>query len=66
MSRCYSIVVLMINIIVAKRMLFFDIIGSTSNLFKNPNFLSKIRGKPVFKDPVKHVKIKIPQFKNVL
>ena len=51
---------------VADRILFFDIIGSTSNLFKNPNSLSKIKGSPALKDSVKHVNIKIPQFKNVL
>ena len=56
----------MINIIVAKSILFFDSIGSISNLFKILNSLSKIGGRLAFKNLVKHVKIKIPQFKNVL
>ena len=45
---------------------FFEISGVTSSLFKKPNSLSKIRGKPAFNDPVKHVNIKMPQLKNVV
>ena len=59
-------VTLVINSIVANKILFFDVIGVTSNLFKNPNSLSKTNGKPAFKDPVKQVNIRIPQLRNEL
>jgi len=43
---------------------FLDINGDTSNLFKKPNSLSKIKGRPEFNAPVKEVKIIIPQLRN--
>ena len=43
---------------------FFEISGATSNLFKKPNSLSKTKGRPEFSDPVNDVKIIIPELKN--
>ena len=41
-----------------------EIIGDTIIRFKNPNSLSKIKGRPAFKALVKEVKIIIPELKN--
>lgn len=53
-----------VKTIAVMMMAFFDLNGLTRSLFKKPNSLSKINGKPVFKDPVKHVKASMPQLKN--
>jgi hypothetical protein len=44
--------------------LYLEIIGDASSLFRKPNSLSKIKGSPAFKDPVKDVKTIMPQLRN--
>ena len=63
-TKFCNIVIHTVKSMVANRMAILDVNGVTSNLFRKPNSLSNTNGKPAFKDPVKHVKIRIPQLKN--
>ena len=63
-TKFCNIVTHTVKSIVAIIIVFLDVNGVTSNLFKKPNSLSNTKGNPAFKDPVKHVKIRMPQFKN--
>lgn len=58
------IVMNIINNVAEMIIVFLDINGDTSNLFKKPNSLSKIKVSPEFNAPVKDVKIIIPQLRN--
>jgi len=57
-------VIKIVKIIAVIIIALFDLNGLTSSLFKKPNSLSKINGKPVFNEPVKHVKASMPKLIN--
>lgn len=63
-TRLCNSVMQTVRIIEDNNIEFLDISGVTNNRLRKPNSRSKINGRPAFNEPVKHVKIRIPQLKN--